>query len=64
MNLASAAFSHRHCWIIKGENEPERLIYGRAHVFGSSSSKHSLGDHVAGGTHLIVNSAGKTLLNL
>lgn len=62
MNPASAAVSHRHCWIIKGQNELERLIYGRAHEFSPSSSKHPLRDHVAGGAHLIVNSGVKTLL--
>lgn len=57
MNPTSATSDpHRHRRIIKGQNEPECLIYGRAYKFGPSSSKHPLRDHVTGGTNLVVNS--------
>lgn len=55
-SLKEAAVSHRQRRIIKGQDEPEGLIYGRAHKFSPSSSKHPLRDHVAGGADLVVDS--------
>lgn len=58
-SLKAAAVSHRHRRIIKGQNEPEGLIYGRAHKLSPSPSKHPLRDHVAGGADLVVDSRGE-----